>query len=350
MSLNEAEDIHVAKKVKLETLAPTLDQLKDHSAEEAAPQAKLCKLKKTALRTMCNMQEKTLADAMVLTFEDEPEHVRCGALNVLQKLDPTTLAQCVPALLGCLNDASRDVRCRALKVLEMLDEETLKRHAPTLVDLLVEDADIEVKNFAAQVLVKLEPAALEQRFLFGMLEHKHDFVSDFAVKALCKLDKLDVRNWEDMLQHDLDHVRKNTMMVIDKHPETLAEDSATLAKHLVSCLGDEFSVDVHCGALKLLAKLDPTTLTQHVPAFICCLSNDSVFDVFKVLEKVEPAALAQHASALCYALNRYRYNSDDLIQVVGEVIRKLDSGMKQMKAKQARHADRKRQRTLNRAV
>ena len=347
MSLNEAEDIHVAKKVKLETLAPTLDQLKDHSAEEAAPQAKLCNLKKEALRTMCNMQEKTLADAMVLTFEDEPEHVRCGALEVLQKLDPTTLAQRVPALLGCLNDASRDVRCRALKVLEMLDEETLKRHAPALVDLPMEDADIEVKNFAAQVLVKLEPAALGQRFLFGMLEHKHDFVSDFAVKALCKLDKLDVRNWEDMLQHDLDHVRKNTMMVIDKHPETLAEDSATLAKHLVSCLGDEFSVDVHCGALKLLAKLDPTTLAQHVPAFICCLScHAPVFGVFNVLEKVEPAALAQHASAICSALNRYSYNGDDLIQVVEKVIEKLDSGVKQLKAKHAGHVDRKRQRCV----
>ena len=181
MSLNEAEDIHVAKKAKLETLAPTLDQLKDHSAEEAAPQAKLWK--KKALRTMCNMQEKTLADAH--------------------------------------------------------------------------------------------------------------------------------------------------------------------AKHLVSCLGDEFSVDVHRGALKLLAKLDPTTLAQHVPAFICCLScHDPVFGVFNVLEKVEPAALAQHASAICHALNRYNYCGDDLIQVVEKVIEKLDSGMEQLKAKHARHVDRKRQRCV----
>ena len=64
----------MAKKVKLETLEPTLDQLKDYSTEEAA----------------------------VLTFEDEPDHVRCGALEVLRKLDPSTLAQRVPALLGCL--------------------------------------------------------------------------------------------------------------------------------------------------------------------------------------------------------------------------------------------------------
>ena len=50
-----------------------------------------------------------------------------------------------------------------------------------------------------------------------MLGDDEEFVSDFAAKALCKLDKVDVWDWEGMLQHDLSHVRKNASMVMKMH-------------------------------------------------------------------------------------------------------------------------------------
>lgn len=335
---------------------------KRSATEEVAPQAKLCKLDppdgyEATLKPLCEMKEKTLAHAMILTFEDDTEAVRCNALAVLCKLDPTSFVRHVPALIECLNDESRDVRCGALKVLEkldpttlakyaldfveflydcnydcnhvrevaikalclmhpatlaghminlcrddseqirevalttlrklepaalsqaapelfrmlqqdlyddpydaqlaavgLLDEATLKQHVPTLIDLvrgvpnydvrqcvvealerldqatlakfahefaelIVEGAAFEVMDFASRVLEKMEPAALAQHAdaLFKMLGDDEEFVSDFAAKALCKLDKVDVWDWEGMLQHDLSHVRKNASMVMKMH-------------------------------------------------------------------------------------------------------------------------------------
>ena len=303
---------------------------KRSATEEVAPQAKLCKLGppdgyEAALKR--EMKGKTLA--MILTFEDDTEAVRCNALAVLCKLDPASVVQHVPALIKCFNDESRDVRCGALKVLEkldpttlakyaldfvefldsdcnhvrevaikamclmhpvtladhmvdlcrddseqirevalttlrklepaalsqaapklfrmlqedpyddpydaqlaavgLLDEATLKQHVPTLLELvngdhefagmIVEGAAFKVRHFASRILEKMEPAALAQHadYLFEMLGDEEEFSSDFAAKALCKLDKVDVWDWEGMLQHDLSHVRKNASMVMKMH-------------------------------------------------------------------------------------------------------------------------------------
>ena len=85
--------------------------------------------------------------------------------------------------------------------------------------MIVEGEDFEVREFASRVLEKMEPAALAQHAnaLFEMLGDEEEFVSDFAAKALCKLDKVDAWDWEGMLQHDLSHVHKNALMVMKMH-------------------------------------------------------------------------------------------------------------------------------------
>ena len=142
----------------------TLNLMPKRSATDtAAPQAKLCKnsLDTCVLDAICKMREKTLAHAMVLTFEEDNEDARCSALAVLVKLDPTSLAQHVPALTGCLNHDSRDVRCGALKVLEKLDPTRLVQHVPALIGCLNNEFP-DVFCGALKVLEKLESAALAQ--------------------------------------------------------------------------------------------------------------------------------------------------------------------------------------------
>tara|TARA_Y100000992_G_scaffold213544_1_gene147135 strand:+ start:381 stop:800 length:420 start_codon:yes stop_codon:yes gene_type:complete len=76
-----------------------------------------------------------------------------------------------------------------LAAVGLLGEETLNPH-----DLLIrDDLDNAGRTCVLSALKKLGPGALAQHVhaLLEMLKHNNEFVSDFPMQALCKLDKLD---------------------------------------------------------------------------------------------------------------------------------------------------------------
>ena len=84
----------------------------------AAQQAKLSKLEPSdtyeeALKIVYKMQETTLAHAMILTLvRDEPDDLRCGALKVLEKLEPAALAQHASVLGAALTRSRQSALTR----------------------------------------------------------------------------------------------------------------------------------------------------------------------------------------------------------------------------------------------
>ena len=100
MSLNEAEEIHVAKKAKLETLTPT-EELKDHSAEEVAPQSPL--IHATEIIARCGRETlRHFLDAVILPQLREPDPDIAGSGNWRRR---NRIWARVRALWGCASAA-----------------------------------------------------------------------------------------------------------------------------------------------------------------------------------------------------------------------------------------------------
>ena len=212
---------------------------KRSATEEVAPQAKLCKLGyEAALKPLCEMKEKTLAHAMILTFEDDTEAVRCNALAVLCKLDPASVVQHVPALIKCFDDESRDVRCGALKVLEKLDPTTLAKYALDFVEFLDDDCK-HVREFAIKAMCLIHPATLAG--------HVVDLCTDDSE-----------HNWE-------------VALTILRKLEPAALSQA--APKFFRMLQEDLYYD-DPSQLAAVGLLDEATLKQHVPTLIDLVKGD----------------------------------------------------------------------------
>ena len=149
LEMNEAEDIHVAKKVKLETLAPTLDQLKYHSAEEAAPQAKLCALPLAPKK----LKPEAIAAIFELAKYDSDD------LDLLDKVHPEMLNPHVGALVAMLEEFGRQLPGddneefgKALSLLRKVEPTHLENHVCELLKVMSMGLDIEWREEVESLL------------------------------------------------------------------------------------------------------------------------------------------------------------------------------------------------------
>ena len=186
-------------------------------------------------------------------------------LVILGLLDAEALKRHVIRLINLIeNDPPDDVRNSVLGALSKMDEVTLGKYARSFGELVLDESShLDVLQFATGVLMKLEPCELDAPVVIQMLGHREEFVSDFAMKTLCKVDNLDAVvskvDWADLMPDVVDvHVCTNVLVVMDTlHASTLAQHATAI----VGFLSEEYT-EMRPLALKLLNKLAKARLVQ----------------------------------------------------------------------------------------
>lgn len=238
MSLNEADDMHVAKKVKLVTLAPTLEKLKDHSGAVRAA---------------------AVDDLGKLNYASLVEYK-----SVLKELLGRDSKAMRASLLRMLTNGSKDLRIIAL---ETLTPTKLEPEAITAIIELIKYDSADVRTAVLGVVPSIHSIAKYVNVIKEMFKSEIEDVRACAVTMMGALDE-----------------------------DALAEHAPALV-----CTLDDEAPDVRVSALRSLCFLNPKSLAEHVPAVVLMLKDhaeDVRTEVVEVLEMLDPDDLRHHACAI----------------------------------------------------
>ena len=202
-----------------------------------------------SLETLAKMDSTTLAlqvDALIAKLDDPDFEQRYAALEILNGLEPATLALHAEAVVakGLLKEDEEEVRHMALTTLQGLDQAVLTRHADVIVWML-EDPYDRSRGLATQMMGELEPETLAQH----------------ADAVVAMMD-------DEGMDPDGPCINATVLLTLGSlKPAKLAQHAAAVAAKLESNFHERRA------ALETLAKLEPAALAQYAEAVIARLED-----------------------------------------------------------------------------